>query len=118
MIARRLSLVLGTVALLHLPFAPYCSFCLGPNLQSTQRDGSMPCAPADQSHGCCTLVASVQEIGPLPSAGACLSAPLVVLADESAIANLDPLPLAPLAAREAERPPPQDLYTLYACLLI
>jgi hypothetical protein len=117
MIGKKLFLVLAAGALLLLQFAD-CMSAMTPYQESMKCCASMPCTPANQSHGCCKTMTSVQTPNMLPAAHASLHAPAVVAFDYTR--TLDPTRSAPvpLVTIEALQHSPPELYTLHASLLI
>ena len=115
MTGKGLFLALAMLALLPLQFAE-CG--LGPGPQSAQCCRSMPCTPANRGQGCCKTMVSAQVLGLVPSGHASLNPPTLSLIGSLATTELAPLPRVPRSASKIERPPPQELYTLHASLLI
>jgi hypothetical protein len=116
---RRLFAVSAVLALFLLGFAD-CMSALTLDHQSMQCCGSMPCTPANHSHGCCKNMPSPEAPSILPAAHVSLHSP-------SLIAVEYPRMLAALWETRASAPPtfietgqhsPPDLYTLHASLLI
>jgi len=69
-------LVLAAGALLLLPFVD-CMSAMTPDQENMQCCGSMPCTPANHSHGCCEKMASAQMPSMLPARHVSLHAPIV-----------------------------------------
>ena len=117
MIGNRLFLVLAAGALLLLQFAD-CMSAVTPEHETMQCCGSMPCTPANHSHGCCKTMAAAQTPNMLPAARASLTAPAVATFAYTRTLDLAPSAPVPLVTVEAQQHSPPELYTLHASLLI
>jgi hypothetical protein len=119
MIGKRLFLVLAAGALLFLQFAD-CMSAMTPDQESMKCCGSMPCTPANQSHDCCKGMVSGQSPNAIPTARVSLSAPAITFVEPLASVEIARMVSLPLGAIEAPQhsPPPPELYTLHASLLI
>ena len=117
MISRRPFLVLAAGALLLLQFED-CMSGMTPDQQNMECCASMPCTPANHSHGCCKTMASAQTPNMLPASQASLRAPVVATfayAQTLDVARSGPVPVVPV---DAQQHSPPELYTLHASLLI
>src|ERR1700676_5303427 len=117
MTGKRLFLALAAGALLLLQFAD-CMSAMTPDHESMQCCGSMPCTPANHSHGCCKTMTSVETPNMLPAARVSLHGPAVATVEYTRM--LDIAPSAPVSRVTVEAPQhsPPELYTLHASLLI
>ncbi|MGH9732335.1 MAG: hypothetical protein ACRD4A_11590, partial [Candidatus Acidiferrales bacterium] len=77
---KKLLLVLAAAALLLLQFGD-CMSAMSLNQQSMECCASMPCTPANHSHGCCKNMVSAQTPNFLPAVHASLHAPAVATFD-------------------------------------
>jgi hypothetical protein len=117
MIGKRLFLVLAASALLLLQFAD-CMSAMTPDQESMKCCASMPCTPANHSHGCCKAMTSQQSPNMLPAAHASLHAPAVVAIEYPPTLDLARSAPVRLVTIEAPQHSPPELYTLHASLLI
>src|SRR5260221_14440208 len=109
--------MLGVPAILLLQFAD-CMSALTMDQQSMQCCGSMPCHPSNQSHDCCTSMASSQSPSVLPVAHVTLPPPLMDVADILPTPQVLELSEAPLTEFAAPQHSPPELYTLHSSFLI
>jgi hypothetical protein len=114
---KKLFLVMAVGALFFLQFGD-CLSAMTLDQQSMQCCGSMPCTPANHTHGCCDKMVSPQTPNMLPSAHVSLHAPNLVTVDYArALEILRPAPT--LAVRiDPQYYSPPELYTLHSSLLI
>ena len=119
MTIKRLSVLLATGALLLLGFSD-CMSALTLDHRSMQCCGSMPCTPANHTHGCCKNMPSPEAPGILPSVHVSLHVPVAVAVEYPrmlAIVWQTRAPAPPTLVETGQHSPP-DLYTLHASLLI
>jgi|SRR5579862_5053750 len=114
---RKLFVVVAACALLLLQFGD-CMSAMALDQQSMQCCRSMPCTPANHSHGCCKDMVSVQTPNMLPAAPVSLHGPTVAVLHYPRMLEIVRLILAPPVVVEAQEHSPPELYTLYASLLI
>ena len=114
---RRLFLVFAAGALLLLQVGD-CMSALALDQQSMQCCRSMPCTPANHSHGCCKNMVSAQTPNMLPAAHVSLHAPTVATVEYPSLLKVVRPTLAPPVMVEAQEHSPPELYTLHAALLI
>lgn len=114
---KKLILVLAASALLLLQFGD-CVSAMTPDQQSMKCCASMPCTPANHSHGCCKNMTSARAPNMLPAAHASLDAPAVAAFDYTRMLDTKRSVLRPLVTVEAAQHSPPELYTLHASLLI
>ena len=114
---RKLFVVLAAGVLLVLQFGD-CMSAMTLDQQSMQCCGSMPCTPANHSHGCCKNMASAQSPNMLPAAHVSLRGPTVAAVEYPRLLDIGRSTLAPPVVVEAQEHSPPDLYTLHASLLI
>jgi len=74
MMGKRVFLVLAAGALLFLQFTD-CMAAMTPDQQSMQCCTSMPCTPANHSHGCCKTITSPQTPNTVATTRVSLHAP-------------------------------------------
>jgi hypothetical protein len=113
----KLLVVMAAGALLLLQFGD-CMSAMALDQQSMQCCHSMPCTPANHSHGCCKNMASAQTPNMLPGAHVSLHGPTVAAVEYPRLLNVVRSNVAPLVVVEAQEHSPPDLYTLHASLLI
>ena len=113
----KLLVVMVAGALLLLQFGD-CTSAMTLDPHSMQCCHTMPCTPANHSHGCCKNMASAQTPNMLPVAHVSLHAPTVVAIEYPRLLEVARSTLAPSVAVEAQEHSPPDLYTLHASLLI
>ena len=114
---RLVSALAMTALALMMQFAS-CLPTAGATEQSMKCCASMPCTPANHSHGCCKNMASGKAPTLIPAQSVSLQVP--------SRGNFEYPPIAKLAHRTSEFPPvtdaqqhsPPELYTLHASLLI
>jgi hypothetical protein len=117
MIAKRVFLVLAAGALLLLQFAD-CMSAMTPDRASMKCCASMPCTPANHSHGCCKTMTSAQTPNMLPAASPSLHAPIIATVEYTRTLDIAPSAPVPAVTVEAPQHSPPELYTLHASLLI
>ena len=117
MIGKRLFLVLAAGALLLLQFAD-CMSAMTPDQQSMECCASMPCTPANHSHGCCKTMTSAETPTMLPAAPVTLRAPTVAIVEFTRTLEIARALPVPHVTVEAQQHSPPELYTLHASLLI
>jgi hypothetical protein len=115
---KRLSVLLATGALLLLGFSD-CMSALTLDHQSMQCCGSMPCTPANHSHGCCKNM-TAETPNMLPAGHILLQGPIVAAVEYPPMLGMIWKTRAPIppAFVETQQHSPPDLYTLHASLLI
>src|SRR5690348_8246851 len=109
----KLLIVVAIAALLGLQFAD-CVSAISHDEQSMKCCGSMPCDPSMQSHDCCKGMVSAQSPNVLPVAHVTLHAPVMVITDILASAQVSSYPAISRLDFEAPQHSPPELYTLYA----
>lgn len=115
--AAKLFVVMAAGALVLLQFGD-CISAMTLDHQSMQCCRSMPCTPANHSHGCCKDMASAQTPNMLPAAHVSLHAPTVAAIEYPRLVEVArPAPASSLVVEAQEHSPP-ELYTLHASLLI
>lgn len=114
---RKLFIVMAAGVLLLLQFGD-CMSAMALDQQSMQCCRSMPCAPANHSHGCCKNMVSAQTPNMLPAAHVSLHAPTVATVEYPSLLKVVRSTLAPPVMVEAQEHSPPELYTLHAALLI
>jgi hypothetical protein len=117
MIGKRLFWVMAAGALFLLQFAN-CMSAMTPDQQSMECCASMPCTPANHSHGCCKTMTSAQTPNMLPAVSGSVHAPAVAIVEYPQTLEIARSVPVPLAAIEAQQHSPPELYTLHASLLI
>src|ERR1700676_5561358 len=117
MAIKRLSVLLATGALLLLGFSD-CMSALASDHQSMHCCGSMPCTPANHSHGCCKNMASAETPNMLPAASAPFDGPSVAIVEYLRMLEAVRSTSAPPLTIEAQQHSPPALYTLHVSLLI
>jgi hypothetical protein len=118
MIGKKSFLILAGLAILSLQFAD-CLSAMQLDHQSMQCCGSMPCTPANHSHGCCkTMPSDTPAI--LPAAHVSLHPPVVVTAEYGPTLAIlwKTRPRVPLKLVETQQHSRPELYTLHTSLLI
>jgi len=110
-------LALALSALFALQFGD-CLSSMSAGRQTAQCCASMPCTPANHSHGCCKTMASSQSPNILPAAHASLRGPAVATFDYARKPDLARSACVRLVTVEAAQHSPPELYTLHASLLI
>jgi hypothetical protein len=113
----KLLVVVAAGALLLLQFGD-CMSAMVLDQQSMQCCRSMPCTPANHSHGCCKNMASAQTPNMLPAAHVSLHTPTVTVIEYPPLLQIVRANVAPPVVAEAQEHSPPDLYTLHASLLI
>jgi hypothetical protein len=114
---KRLFLVLAAGALSLFQFSD-CMSAMTLDQQSMQCCGSMPCTPANHSHGCCKNMASVQTPSMLPAPHVFLHGPNSATVEYSRTLKIVRSTPTPAVAIDAQQHSPPELYTLHASLLI
>jgi hypothetical protein len=114
---KRLFLVLAAGALLLFQFSD-CMSAMTLDQQSMQCCGSMPCTPANHSHGCCKNMVSAQTPNMLPAPHVFLHGPNRATVEYSGTLKIVRSIPTPAVAIDAQQHSPPELYTLHASLLI
>jgi hypothetical protein len=117
MAGKKLFLMWMVGTLLLLQFAD-CMAAVSQDQRAMQCCGTSACTPANQSHGCCTTMASTEMPRALVKARVSLNVPAVVAVQHAAVfetAMFTPLTPPPL---EPQQYFPPELYTLHGSLLI
>ena len=114
---KKLIFVLAAGALLFLQFGD-CASAIAPDQQSMKCCASMPCTPANHSHGCCKNMTSSKAPSMLPAQHASLHAPIAATVEYPQILEIARWTPAPSVMIEAQQHSPPELYTLHASLLI
>ena len=110
--------MLAAGALLLLQFGD-CMSAMTLDPQSMQCCHTMPCTPANHSHGCCKDMVSAQTPNNmLPAAPVSLHGPTVAVLQYPGMHEIVRSILAPPVVVEAQEHSPPELYTLHASLLI
>ena len=110
--------VIAAVALALMMQFVSCLPTAGASEQSMKCCASMPCTPANHSHGCCKNMASGKAPTVIPAQSVSLQAPSLGIVEYP--------PISVILHRASEFPPvtdaqqhsPPKLYTLHASLLI
>ena len=113
----KLFVVMAAGALLLLQFGD-CMSAMALDHQSMQCCRSMPCTPANHSHGCCKNMAAARTPNMLPAAHVSLHGPTVAAVKYPRLLEVIRSNVAPPVVVEAQEHSPPDLYTLHASLLI
>jgi len=114
---KKLLLVLAAAALLVLQFGD-CVSAMTPGQQSMKCCASMPCTPANHSHGCCKNMTSAKAPSMLPAQNASLHTPIAATVEYPKILEIVRWTQVPSVMIEAQQHSPPELYTLHASLLI
>lgn len=114
---RFVSMIAATALVLMVQFAS-CLPTAGANEQSMKCCASMPCTPANHSHGCCKNMASGKALSILPAQQVSLHAPSAVILEYPRTPEFLHRTSEFPQATEAQQHSPPELYTLYASLLI
>ena len=114
---KKLFLVLAAGALLLLQFAD-CMSAMTPDQQSMECCASMPCTPANHSHGCCKTMTSAQTPNMLPTARVSLNAPTIAAVEYASTIEIARSSAVSFVAVEVQQHSPPELYTLHLSLLI
>jgi len=115
---KRLFTALAATALaLMMQFAS-CLPTAGANEQSMKCCASMPCTPANHSHGCCKDMASGKSPTIIPAQSVSLQAPSLGVFEYPPIVKLLHRFLEFPPITDAQQHSPPELYTLHASLLI
>jgi len=117
MSGKSLFLVLALGAVLALQVAD-CASAMTPDQQSMQCCGSMPCSPANKTHGCCKTMNSAPAPSAIVKARAPVTPPAIVVVWYASMTELVRRTATPPANAEVQEYSPPELYTLHAALLI
>jgi hypothetical protein len=117
MSGKRLILMLAAGAVLLLHVAD-CASAMAPDQQSMKCCGSMPCSPANKTHGCCKTMISAPAPSMIVKARASVGAPAVLAVRYSIVTEFVRRAPVPPPTLEVQEDSPPALYTLHSALLI
>ncbi len=113
---KKIVMMLAVAGFLLLQFAD-CMSAMTPDDQSMECCASMPCTPANHSHGCCKTMTSGQTPNVLPTAPVAPASTIAIIEYTQPFESAS-LGFEPVVTIQSQQYSPPELYTLHASLLI